>query len=119
RRFGKLSTRSTVMAEVFDTLDRFARSEVTITLMGGTGVGKDVLAHTLHEQSSRSGGPLVVFDCGSVAPNLAESELLGHERGSFTGAMSAHEGAFERANGGTLFLDEIGELPLDLQSRLL
>jgi DNA-binding NtrC family response regulator len=119
RRFGKLSTRSTVMAEVFDTLERFARTEVTITLMGNTGVGKDVLAHTLHEESSRSEGPLVVFDCGSVAANLAESELLGHERGAFTGAVSAHAGAFERADGGTLFLDEIAELPLDLQSRLL
>jgi DNA-binding NtrC family response regulator len=64
-------------------------------------------------------GPFVVFDCGAVAPNLMESELLGHERGAFTGALAAHEGAFERANGGTLFLDEIGELPLDLQPRLL
>jgi DNA-binding NtrC family response regulator len=119
RRFGKLSTRSAAMAEVFDTLDRFARTDVTITLTGNTGVGKDVLAHTLHEESLRADGPLVVFDCGSVAANLAESELLGHERGAFTGAVSAHAGAFERADGGTLFLDEIGELPLELQSRLL
>jgi DNA-binding NtrC family response regulator len=119
RRFGNLSTRSTVMSDVFDTLERFARTEVTITLMGNTGVGKDVLAHTLHQESQRSDGPLVVFDCGSVAANLAESELLGHERGAFTGAVSAHAGAFERADGGTLFLDEVAELPLDLQSRLL
>jgi DNA-binding NtrC family response regulator len=119
RRFGGLATWSTAMGGVFDTLARFARSEATVTLMGNTGVGKDVLAHALHAESSRADAPLVVFDCGSVAPNLAESELLGHERGSFTGAVSAHAGAFERANGGTLFLDEIGELPLDLQSRLL
>jgi DNA-binding NtrC family response regulator len=118
-RFGRLSTRSTAMGDVFDTLERFARTDVTITLTGNTGVGKDVLAHTLHEESVRSDGPLVVFDCGSVAANLAESELLGHERGAFTGAVSAHAGAFERADGGTLFLDEIAELPLDLQSRLL
>jgi DNA-binding NtrC family response regulator len=119
RHFGSLSTRSTAMGDIFDTLSRFARSETTVTLMGSTGVGKDVLAHAIHEVSSRSDKPLVVFDCGSVAPNLAESELLGHERGAFTGAVSAHAGAFERAHGGTLFLDEIGELPLDLQSRLL
>jgi DNA-binding NtrC family response regulator len=119
RHFGRLSTRSTSMGDIFDTLSRFARSDATVTLMGSTGVGKDVLAHAIHEVSLRSDKPLVVFDCGSVAPNLAESELLGHERGAFTGAVSAHAGAFERAHGGTLFLDEIGELPLDLQSRLL
>jgi transcriptional regulator with PAS, ATPase and Fis domain len=92
---------------------------VTIWLVGETGAGKDVLAHALHEQSDRASGPFVVFDCGAVAANLAESELLGHERGAFTGAVSLHAGAFERAHGGTLFLDEIGELPLDLQPRLL
>src|SRR5262249_17990030 len=69
--------------------------------------------------SPRAGKPFVVFDCGAVAANLAESELLGHERGAFTGAVSTHAGAFERAHEGTLFLDEIGELPLDLQPRLL
>lgn len=107
------------MHDVFDVLERLARTDVTLTLCGETGVGKDVLAHALHEKSSRSGGPLVVFDCASVAANLAESELLGHERGSFTGAIGAHAGAFERSHQGTLFLDEVGELPLDLQSRLL
>jgi two-component system response regulator FlrC len=107
------------MHEVFDVLGRFAPTDVTVTLIGETGTGKDVLAHALHAQSSRASGPFVVFDCGSVAANLAESELLGHERGSFTGAINAHLGAFERAHGGTLFLDEIGELPLDLQPRLL
>jgi transcriptional regulator with PAS, ATPase and Fis domain len=107
------------MHDVFDVLGRFARTDVTVTLAGETGVGKDILAHALHEQSARSAGPLVVFDCGAVAANLAESELLGHERGAFTGAVSAHAGAFERAHGGTLFLDEIAELPLDLQPRLL
>jgi DNA-binding NtrC family response regulator len=119
RRLGRLATRSTAMHQLFDVAERFARTDVTITLLGETGCGKDLLAHALHEQSARAGGPFVVFDCGSVAANLAESELLGHERGSFTGAVAAHAGAFERANGGTLFLDEVGELPMDLQSRLL
>jgi DNA-binding NtrC family response regulator len=119
RRLGRLAARSTAMHEVFDMIERLARTDVTITLLGETGCGKDLLAHALHEQSARARGPFVVFDCGSVAANLAESELLGHERGSFTGAVAAHAGAFERANGGTLFLDEVGELPIDLQSRLL
>jgi DNA-binding NtrC family response regulator len=100
-------------------LERFAPTDVTVVLVGETGVGKDVVAHALHAHSSRADGPLVIFDCGSVAPNLAESELLGHERGSFTGAVTTHPGAFERADGGTLFLDEVAELPLDLQTRLL
>jgi|HubBroStandDraft_6_1064221.scaffolds.fasta_scaffold17119_2 two-component system response regulator HydG len=119
RRLGRLAARSTAMHEVFDVIERLARTDVTITLLGETGCGKDLLAHALHDQSARARGPFVVFDCGSVAANLAESELLGHERGSFTGAVAAHAGAFERANGGTLFLDEVGELPVDLQSRLL
>ncbi len=119
RQFGRVVARSHAMHEVFDVLERFARTDVTVTLCGETGVGKEVLAHAIHEQSSRAGGPLVIFDCGSVAANLVESELLGHERGAFTGAVSAHAGAFERAHGGTLFLDEIAELPLDLQPRLL
>jgi transcriptional regulator with PAS, ATPase and Fis domain len=119
RTFGPLAAVSPAMQEVLDVLDRFARTNVTVTLLGETGTGKDVVAHALHEESPRANGPFVVFDCGAVAPNLAESELLGHERGAFTGAVSAYAGAFERANGGTLFLDEIGELPLDLQPRLL
>jgi transcriptional regulator with PAS, ATPase and Fis domain len=114
-----MAARSTAMHEVFDVVERFARTDVTVTFVGETGAGKDVLAHVLHDESARSSGPFVVFDCGAVAANLAESELLGHERGAFTGAVSTHAGAFERAHGGTLFLDEIAELPLDLQSRLL
>jgi DNA-binding NtrC family response regulator len=107
------------MCEVFDVLDRLARTEVTVSFVGETGAGKEVLARSLHEQSARSSAPFVVFDCGAVTVTLAESELLGHERGSFTGAVAAHSGAFERAHGGTLLLDEIGELPLALQPRLL
>jgi DNA-binding NtrC family response regulator len=119
RRFGGVVARSRTMHEVFDSLERLARTDVTISLLGETGVGKEVLAIGVHERSAQSAGPLVTFDCGSVAANLAESELLGHERGAFTGAVSAHAGAFERAAGGTLFLDEVGELPLELQPRLL
>jgi DNA-binding NtrC family response regulator len=115
----KVANESPAMRKVFDLLDPLARAEVTITLTGETGTGKDVLARTVHERSMRKEGPFVVFDCGAVAQNLAESELLGHERGAFTGAVASHRGAFERATGGTLFLDEIGELPLDLQTRLL
>jgi len=107
------------MLAVLGTLNRLAPTELTLTLVGETGTGKDVLSQAIHEHSARSSGPFVVFDCGAVAATLAESELFGHERGAFTGAQSPHAGAFERANGGTLFLDEIGELPLDLQPRLL
>jgi DNA-binding NtrC family response regulator len=119
RRFGRVAARSAAMHDVMGTLARIARTDVTVTLAGETGAGKDVLAHAIHDESARAGGPMVVFDCGSVAANLAESELLGHERGAFTGAVTTHAGAFERAHGGTLFLDEIGELPLALQPRLL
>jgi DNA-binding NtrC family response regulator len=115
----KVVAKSSAMRRVLELLEPLARAEVTVTLIGETGTGKDVLARTIHQQSARRNGPFVVFDCGAVAANLAESELLGHERGAFTGAVGAHAGAFERAHGGTLFLDEIGELPLDLQTRLL
>jgi DNA-binding NtrC family response regulator len=115
----KVAAASSAMRRVLELLEPLARAEVTVTLIGETGTGKDVLARTIHQQSARRNGPFVVFDCGAVAANLAESELLGHERGAFTGAVAAHAGAFERAHGGTLFLDEIGELPLELQTRLL
>ena len=107
------------MTEIHAVVGRLAPTEVTVTLVGETGTGKDVLAHLTHELSPRARQPFVVFDCGAVSPNLIESELFGHERGAFTGAHAEHPGAFERAAGGTLFLDEIGELPLDLQPRLL
>ncbi|HKY39198.1 MAG TPA: sigma-54 dependent transcriptional regulator [Polyangiaceae bacterium] len=115
----KIAAGSTAMRKVMELIEPLARSEVTITLIGETGTGKDVLARTVHQYSARRSGEFVVFDCGAVAPNLAESELFGHERGAFTGALAQHTGAFERAHGGTLFLDEVGELPLDLQTRLL
>jgi DNA-binding NtrC family response regulator len=119
RGFGKLAALSPAMEEVFRVVRHLAPTTVTLTLTGETGTGKDVFAHAVHEASLRADGPFVVFDCGAVPANLVESELFGHERGAFTGAHAEHLGAFERARGGTLFLDEIGELPLDLQPRLL
>jgi transcriptional regulator with PAS, ATPase and Fis domain len=119
RRLAGLACASPKMRQITELLERVARTDVTVTLVGETGAGKDLLASAVHAESARASGPFVVFDCGAVAANLAESELLGHERGAFTGAVNTHAGAFERANGGTLFLDEIGELPLDLQPRLL
>jgi transcriptional regulator with PAS, ATPase and Fis domain len=107
------------MNDVMAVVERLALTDVTVTLIGETGSGKDVLAHLIHDESPRVGKPFVVFDCGAVPPTLVESELFGHERGAFTGAHNEHPGAFERAIGGTLFLDEIGELPLELQPRLL
>ncbi|MDB4983457.1 MAG: ATPase [Myxococcales bacterium] len=119
QKFGRIAASSPAMAEMFSVLRRLARTDVSLTLIGETGTGKDVTAHAVHDASARAAAPFVVFDCGAVPPNLVESELFGHERGAFTGAHAEHEGAFERARGGTLFLDEIGELPLDLQPRLL
>jgi DNA-binding NtrC family response regulator len=110
---------SASMRQVYALVRQLAATDVTLTLTGETGTGKDVLAHLVHSASPRARAPFVVFDCGAVPPNLVESELFGHERGSFTGAHSDHPGAFERAQGGVLFLDEIGELPLELQPRLL
>src|SRR5262249_25013140 len=90
-----------------------------VLLEGETGTGKEAAAESIHRQSERSSGPLIVVDCGAIPPNLIESELFGHVRGAFTGAVGARVGAFEAAAGGTLFLDEVGELDLDLQAKLL
>jgi transcriptional regulator of acetoin/glycerol metabolism len=99
--------------------ERAAASNATVVLEGETGTGKTLAARSIHAESSRSGGPFVLIDCAAVPPTLLESDLFGHERGSFTGADMRRVGAFEEAAGGTLFLDEIGELPADLQPKLL
>ena len=117
--FGGALARSASMRHVFDLLERAARTDVTVLLEGESGTGKEVLAHALHAESQRREGPFVVVDCGAIPESLVESELFGHERGAFTGALAARAGAFEQANEGTLFLDEIGELPLDAQPKLL
>jgi DNA-binding NtrC family response regulator len=110
--------RSAAMRRVFGVLERAAPTTASVLLTGETGTGKDVLARSIHVRSGRRGA-FEVLDCGAIVPSLVESELFGHERGAFTGAVSARAGAFERAQGGTLFLDELGELPLELQPKLL
>jgi transcriptional regulator with GAF, ATPase, and Fis domain len=116
---GELRGRSLPMRQIFSLLERVAPTEATVLLQGETGVGKDLVARTLHQLSRRSSRPFGVVDCGAVASNLIESELFGHEKGSFTGASETRVGAFEAAQGGSVFLDELGELPLDLQPKLL
>jgi DNA-binding NtrC family response regulator len=117
--FAGLIGRSVQMREMFARLEKLATSDATVLISGETGVGKELVAESLHEHSPRVSGPFVVLDCGSIPQNLIESELFGHERGSFTGAISSYAGAFERAHRGTMFLDEIGELPLAMQPKLL
>ena len=110
---------SAAMGRVVARIDRVASSDATVLLAGESGTGKELLAHRLHARSPRHAGPFVAVNCGAIPRELLESELFGHARGAFTGAVSAHKGRFEVATGGTLFLDEIGELPLDLQPKLL
>lgn len=117
--FGKALGASSSMKRLFGLLQRVAPSESTVLLLGETGTGKEVLAHSLHEASKRKGKPFVIVDCGAVSPNLIESELFGHVKGAYTGAVSDRLGAFLEADGGTIFLDEIGELPIDMQPKLL
>jgi hydrogenase-4 transcriptional activator len=104
---------------VLDRVAQVAATDVPVLLLGETGTGKEVIAREIHRRSARPSGPVVRVNCGAIPPGLIDSELFGHERGSFTGAVSDRAGWFERADGGTLFLDEIGELPLDAQVRLL
>ena len=118
-RFGSMIGRSVKMREMFARLEKLARSDTTVLVTGETGAGKELVAEALHDHSPRKDGPFVVLDCGSIPPNLIESELFGHERGAFTGATNSYAGAFERATLGTVFLDEIGELPLGMQPKLL
>ncbi len=119
RNFGEVVGRSLRMRQIFGLLEKIAPSDATVLIGGETGTGKDVLARSIHSESGRRARPFIVVDCGAVVGTLIESELFGHEKGSFTGATAARQGAFELADGGTLFLDEIGELPLDLQPKLL
>jgi DNA-binding NtrC family response regulator len=118
-RFGDLIGASRTMREVFGILERVAPTDITVLIQGETGTGKELAARAVHGHSRRAAGPFVVFDCGAVAPNLIESELFGHEKGAFTDAVKARQGAFELADNGTLFLDEIGELAPALQPKLL
>jgi two-component system nitrogen regulation response regulator GlnG len=110
---------SPAMQEVFRTIGRLSRSGISVLLTGETGTGKEVVARALHQHSPRSQGPFVAINTAAVPAELLESELFGHEKGSFTGAYTRRPGRFEEAAGGTLFLDEIGDMPLPLQTRLL
>jgi len=110
---------SPAMRHVFSLLERASPSDVTVLLEGESGVGKEVLARAIHTHSARANEPFVIVDCGAIPATLVESELFGHERGAFTGAATARTGLFEQADGGTIFLDEIGELPIDMQPKLL
>ncbi|HVO29407.1 MAG TPA: sigma 54-interacting transcriptional regulator [bacterium] len=117
--FGELLGGSLAMRQVFGVLERVSKTDATVLITGETGTGKELAARAVHDNSRRHGKPFMVVDCAAVAANLIESELFGHERGSFTGADRMRKGAFEAAEGGTVFLDEIGELPLELQPTLL
>jgi DNA-binding NtrC family response regulator len=119
RRFGELVGESLALREVFAVLELASKSEVTVLLEGETGVGKELAARALHDESARRRGPFVALDCSALPETLVESELFGHVRGAFTGASRGRQGAFVRADGGTLFLDELDSVPVPVQARLL
>jgi len=117
--FGHLWGRSSAMQRVYGQLSRVAGTAVSVFVSGESGTGKELVARTLHDLSRRRNQPFLAVNCGAISPHLIESEIFGHEKGSFTGAERQHRGFFERANGGTLFLDEITEMPMELQVKLL
>jgi DNA-binding NtrC family response regulator len=117
--FGGMVASAPAMDELFGLLESLAASDVTVLIEGETGTGKELAARAVHDHGPRKKGPFVVFDCSTVPAELMESELFGHEKGAFTGAGEARQGAVQEAEGGTLFLDEIGELPVPLQPKLL
>ncbi|MBW2731710.1 MAG: sigma 54-interacting transcriptional regulator [Deltaproteobacteria bacterium] len=116
---GPLVGRSRKMRELYNIIEKIAPTGTTVVIEGETGTGKEVVAQAIHQLSDRNSGPMMVFDCGAVPENLIESELFGHEKGSFTGAIMTRQGLFEMAHGGSLLLDELGELSIDLQPKLL
>jgi two-component system NtrC family response regulator len=116
---GRMITGAPEMVKVARTIERVARTGVSVMLLGASGTGKELLAKGLHEASDRAGGPFIAINCAAIPENLLESELFGHEKGAFTGAVKTTEGKIESADGGTLFLDEVGDIPLPLQVKLL
>ncbi len=118
-RFGRLWGRSRVMEDVYQRIARVARTGVNVLITGESGTGKELVAQSIHELSRRRSQAFLAVNCGAISPQLIESEMFGHEKGSFTGASRQHRGYFERANGGTLLLDEVTEMPADLQVKLL
>ncbi|MBL4677319.1 MAG: sigma-54 factor interaction domain-containing protein, partial [Mucilaginibacter sp.] len=117
--YGEMLGVSDEMKEVFTQISQVSSADITVLILGETGTGKELVARAIHQHSKRNGKLMVKLNCAAIPTNLIESELFGHERGSFTGAIDRRIGKFELANGGTLFLDEIGELPVELQSKLL
>jgi nitrogen regulation protein NR(I) len=111
--------KSNLMQQIYKTIGKVADSHANVLILGENGTGKELVARSIHNNSSRNNGPFVTINCGAIPSELIESELFGHEKGSFTGAIAQKPGKFEMANGGTLFLDEIGELPLNMQVKLL
>jgi two-component system NtrC family response regulator len=119
RVLGSLITAAPEMVRVARMIERVANTNVSVMLLGASGTGKELLARGLHDESGRRGGNFVAINCAAIPENLLESELFGHERGAFTGAVKTTEGKIEQASGGTLFLDEVGDIPLPLQVKLL
>ena len=119
RVLGRMITGAPEMVKVARTIERVANTNVSVMLLGASGTGKELLARGLHEASDRAGGAFVAINCAAIPENLLESELFGHEKGAFTGAIKTTEGKIEQAHGGTLFLDEVGDIPLPLQVKLL
>jgi transcriptional regulator with GAF, ATPase, and Fis domain len=118
-RCGDIIGKNQRLREIYAIIEKIAPTNTTVIIEGETGTGKEVVAQTIHKLSARASGPMMVFDCGAVPENLIESELFGHEKGSFTGAIMTRQGLFEMGDSGTIFLDELGELPIDLQPKLL
>jgi len=116
---GRLITGAPEMVKVARTIERVARTSVSVMLLGASGTGKELLAKGLHDASDRASGPFIAINCAAIPETLLESELFGHEKGAFTGAVKTTEGKIESADGGTLFLDEVGDIPLPLQVKLL
>jgi transcriptional regulator with GAF, ATPase, and Fis domain len=118
-RYGELIGACDGMRDVFKKIEKVARADISVLITGETGTGKELIAREVHKRSGRAKGPLVVINCGAIPENLMESELFGHVKGAFTGAIATRAGRFQSAHGGTLFLDEIGEMPLHLQVKIL
>ncbi|MET0284899.1 MAG: sigma 54-interacting transcriptional regulator [Polyangiales bacterium] len=119
KRFGDIVGSCPGLVEVFKKVEKVATTDISVMITGETGTGKELIAREIHNRSPRKNGPFVVVNCGAIPENLMESELFGHVRGAFTGAVATRLGKFQQADGGTLFLDEIGEMPVSLQVKLL
>jgi transcriptional regulator with PAS, ATPase and Fis domain len=118
-RYGEIIGACSSMKEVYRKIDKVATTDISVLITGETGTGKELIARELHKRSPRAKGPFITINCGAIPENLLESELFGHVRGAFTGAVATRQGKFQAANNGSLFLDEIGEMPLQLQVKIL